>query len=170
MPERVARIATDVAALTKTKLARSSRWRPPRRCSPSMRRSRPPRPAPAAPASASWAREVEKVAETVKTLSLDLNEELAPLVTELTKLGDTLVEQVRGARLADLARNAIEIIDRNLYERSCDVRWWATDSAVVDVCANDTPEARTHANQRLGVILSPTPCTSTCGWPTARAG
>ncbi len=27
---------------------------------------------------------------------------------------------------ADLSRNVVEIIDRNLYERSCDVRWWAT--------------------------------------------
>ena len=26
----------------------------------------------------------------------------------------------------------IDLIDRNLYERSCDVRWWATDSSVVD--------------------------------------
>ena len=39
-----------------------------------------------------------------------------------------MAEQAQGARLADLALNAIEIIDRNLYERTCDVRWWATDS------------------------------------------
>ena len=37
--------------------------------------------------------------------------------------------------MVDLALNAIEFIDRNLYERTCDVRWWATDSAVVDCVA-----------------------------------
>jgi hypothetical protein len=47
-------------------------------------------------------------------------------------LGHRLVAQIRGSRLPDLSLNAIDIIDRNLYERSCDVRWWATDSAIVD--------------------------------------
>ncbi|MDH8639244.1 chemotaxis protein, partial [Klebsiella pneumoniae] len=50
--------------------------------------------------------------------------------------------------------NAIEIIDRNLYERTCDVRWWATDSAVVDCAANVTPQSAAYASKRLGVILN----------------
>jgi hypothetical protein len=60
---------------------------------------------------------------------------------------------VRGTRLADLALNLIEIIDRNLYERSCDVRWWATDSALVAACADQTPAALAFASTRLGIIL-----------------
>ncbi|MFP3526735.1 chemotaxis protein, partial [Pantoea sp. SIMBA_072] len=72
---------------------------------------------------------------------------------ELNTLGNRLVSQLRGGRLADLALNMIDIMDRNLYERSCDVRWWATDSAVVD-CATAPSEAnRRQAVQRLGVIL-----------------
>lgn len=55
--------------------------------------------------------------------------------------------------LADLALNAIEIIDRNLYERTCDVRWWATDSAIVACAADPSDEVRGHATQRMGVIL-----------------
>jgi hypothetical protein len=47
----------------------------------------------------------------------------------------------------------IEIIDRNLYERSCDVRWWATDSAVVDCATRKDPESSAHCSRRLGVIL-----------------
>ena len=42
--------------------------------------------------------------------------------------------------MVDLSLNAIELIDRNLYERTCDVRWWATNSAVVDCAAS--PERR----------------------------
>jgi len=63
------------------------------------------------------------------------------------------VAHVRGTRLTDLAFNMIEIIDRNLYERSCDVRWWATDAAVVDALEKPSPEICAHASKRLGVIL-----------------
>jgi hypothetical protein len=46
--------------------------------------------------------------------------------------------------------NAIEIIDRNLYERTCDVRWWATDSAVVACAmAGDGRGGGRYASERL---------------------
>ena len=48
-----------------------------------------------------------------------------------------------GDRLIEIA--GVEIIDRNLYERSCDVRWWATDSAVVDALEQPSEAARAHA-------------------------
>ncbi len=47
----------------------------------------------------------------------------------------------------------IDLIDRCLYERTCDVRWWATDSAVVDALAHATPHSYEYATRRLGVIL-----------------
>ncbi len=31
-----------------------------------------------------------------------------------------------------LGLNCVDLIDRNLYERTCDVRWWATDSSITD--------------------------------------
>ena len=62
-------------------------------------------------------------------------------------------QRSRGERMMDLSLNAIELIDRNLYERTCDVRWWATDSAVVDCAASPAPAAVTYASERLGVIL-----------------
>ena len=101
------------------------------------------------------AEEVKQIAERAAAISAGLSEELGPTVAELQQLGAQLVSQVRGQRLADLALNAIELVDRNLYERTCDVRWWATDAAVVDAvteCDPAGPAART-ATQRLGVIL-----------------
>jgi hypothetical protein len=59
----------------------------------------------------------------------------------------------QGERLTDLALNAVELIDRNLYERSCDVRWWATDSAVVEALEKGTAQAYQHASSRLATIL-----------------
>jgi hypothetical protein len=112
------------------------------------------------------AKEVSNVAAQIRGISEGLTTELAARLVELDDLGRQLVEQVRGTRLADLALNMIEIIDRNLYERSCDVRWWATDSAVVEACARPTDhDAATFASSSS----TPTPCTSTCGWPMPRA-
>jgi hypothetical protein len=100
------------------------------------------------------AHEVSSVADEVRQISEALSSELAPCVKELDALGHDLVEQVRGQRLADLARNIIELIDRNLYERSCDVRWWATDSAMVETCSEPTDAALAkRAGERLAVIL-----------------
>lgn len=72
---------------------------------------------------------------------------------ELNALATQLLTDVVDTRLCDLAVNAMDLIDRNLYERSCDVRWWATDSAVVDCVADPTPERVAHASGRLGQIL-----------------
>jgi hypothetical protein len=100
------------------------------------------------------------VAEEFKTISTQIDAVAAALesqvradLNELTVIGGAILSHLRGQRLADLALNAIEIIDRNLYERTCDVRWWATDSAVVDCVAAPSREASTYAGQRLRVIL-----------------
>lgn len=74
-------------------------------------------------------------------------------ISQIEQAGTAMVTSFRGARLCDLAHNAIEIIDRNLYERSCDVRWWATDAAMVAAVATDDPAARRHATSRLATIL-----------------
>ncbi|NIJ06659.1 hypothetical protein FHS31_000241 [Sphingomonas vulcanisoli] len=99
------------------------------------------------------AQEVGSVAQAIRNVSADLRAAIAGNVALLESAGERMRVEMRGARFTDLARNAIEIIDRNLYERSCDVRWWATDSAVVDVLAYDTPEARDFATRRLATIL-----------------
>lgn len=72
---------------------------------------------------------------------------------ELDRVIGDLSTRVRENRLCDLALNAIDIVDRNLYERSCDVRWWATDSAVVDCLKEHSDELAAHASRRLGQIL-----------------
>jgi hypothetical protein len=99
------------------------------------------------------ANEVKAVSGRIMDIAATLSSELAGSIGELTKLGRLMAEQVRGQRLVDQALNMIEIIDRNLYERSCDVRWWATDAAVVDLLEQPSPANVAHAAQRLGVIL-----------------
>jgi hypothetical protein len=95
----------------------------------------------------------DEITKLASSLQGDLKEELKQLSSHAT-LASSELRKVRGDRLADLAHNAVEIADRNLYERTCDVRWWATDQAVVDCAADPSSEdKRRHASQRLSVIL-----------------
>ena len=95
----------------------------------------------------------DEITKLASSLQGELKEELQQLNTHAGFTSSEL-RNVRGERLADLAHNAVEIADRNLYERTCDVRWWATDQAVVD-CAADpgSDDKRRHASERLSVIL-----------------
>jgi hypothetical protein len=71
---------------------------------------------------------------------------------------DTLIQiiggNVKGTRLADVALTNIDLVDRNLYERTCDVRWWATDSALVDALSSQSHESIDFARRRMGIILN----------------
>lgn len=99
------------------------------------------------------AREMGMVANEVNALSSSLHSTIARNTERIQDAGKAMSVQFRGSRLADLAHSAVEIIDRNLYERSCDVRWWATDSAVVQVLQAPTAEAAAFATSRLATIL-----------------
>lgn len=99
------------------------------------------------------AQEVGSVAQAIRNVSAELRAAIDENMGRLESAGERVRVEMRGERLADLARNAVEIIDRNLYERSCDVRWWATDSAVVEALANPGPEAAAYASSRLATIL-----------------
>jgi hypothetical protein len=100
------------------------------------------------------AAEVREIAASVGLISEQLQKELATQIDTLSDRTQSMANAAMGSRMVDLALNAIEIIDRNLYERTCDVRWWATDSAVVDCAADVTPDSVAYASKRLGVILN----------------
>ncbi len=63
-----------------------------------------------------------------------------------------LVGELEGARLIDLAESLVQLIVRNLYERTADVRWWATDTSLWQALHDPNPENVQLANERLGVI------------------
>lgn len=99
------------------------------------------------------AQEVRNVGQQVETIARDLESQLTARTGNLMASIKEMTERARGERMVDLALNAIELIDRNLYERTCDVRWWATDSAVVDGVAHPDDETLIHVSERLAVIL-----------------
>jgi hypothetical protein len=99
------------------------------------------------------AQEMGSLAGDIRAISGDLREAVSNNIEKLQSAGSQIQFELRGERFADLARSAVEIIDRNLYERSCDVRWWATDSAVVDALANGDGLSLRFASERLATIL-----------------
>jgi Methyl-accepting chemotaxis protein (MCP) signalling domain len=99
------------------------------------------------------AQEVRSVGQLVETIARDLESQLTKRTANLASSMGRMTERSRGERMVDLSLNAVELIDRNLYERTCDVRWWATDSAVVDCAASPDAAKVAYASERLAVIL-----------------
>jgi Methyl-accepting chemotaxis protein (MCP) signalling domain len=99
------------------------------------------------------ANEIGNLSTNTAQVAEGLAEETKNDIAQLSEISSFL-SVVRGGRLVDLALTNIDLIDRNLYERSCDVRWWATDSSAVLAFTNSGPDSSRHACERLGVILN----------------
>ena len=99
------------------------------------------------------AQEVRSVGQQVETIARELESQLTKRTGNLMSSIERMTERSRGERMVDLSLNAIELIDRNLYERTCDVRWWATDSAIVGCAAEPNAATVSHVSERLAVIL-----------------
>ena len=100
------------------------------------------------------AQEVRSIGAEIDGVARELEAHLSGRIGMLQQAVEGMAQKAEAERLTDLALNAVELIDRNLYERTCDVRWWATDAAVVDCAANPTETAATYTCERLGVILA----------------
>lgn len=75
---------------------------------------------------------------------------------EIIKLGQDIAFQAkehRGEKLCNLALVNIDLIDRNLFERSADVRWWATNSSIIKSLTDTNEESTNRASNRLERIL-----------------
>ena len=102
------------------------------------------------------ANEVKEISQSIGELSSRFTREVDAKTHVIEGIGEQVMRDMtalRGDRLSDLALNMIDIIDRNLYERSCDVRWWATDAAVVARCAAPLEDTLQATSYRLAVIL-----------------
>lgn len=99
------------------------------------------------------AEEMVTFSDRTQRAATKLQNESEALVLELAEISRRLATDVRGTRLCDLAFTNIDLIDRNLYERSCDCRWWATDGAMVEAVERPNADTARVAVQRLGVTL-----------------
>ena len=98
------------------------------------------------------ANEVQRLAESAADIAARFQDVLVGRISLGRTLSGTLVEEMEGARLTDLAQTLVQLIVRNLYERTADVRWWATDSAFWQALEGEDPTARQFAAERLATI------------------
>lgn len=94
------------------------------------------------------AHEVQRLAEEAAETTDAFRKQVQSRIGESREL----VDRLEGARLVDLAESLVQLIVRNLYERTADVRWWATDSALWQALSNPGRESAAIAAERLGVI------------------
>ncbi len=97
---------------------------------------------------------MRELSEKTAAISDNMGRETAEANQRLQQIIQSLATNVRGVRLTDLALTNIDLIDRNLYERSCDVRWWATDSSAVDALTQRVEDGYRHCAHRFGLILN----------------
>ncbi|MEK7352467.1 MAG: methyl-accepting chemotaxis protein [Nitrospirota bacterium] len=94
------------------------------------------------------------VATEVKTLATqaaDASKELGAIRSETSELQQRFAEK-ESARLSEMSQTLVQFIVRNLYERTADVRWWATDDALFRCLESLDRASVDHAVERLGQI------------------
>ena len=99
------------------------------------------------------AQEMDTLSRNVSDTAQDIDRMAGATSLDLQSRLQRLQSEVRHTRLAGLALGNIDLIDRNLYERSCDVRWWATDPSLVEAALRPDADTLGHASRRLSQIL-----------------
>lgn len=101
----------------------------------------------------------EVVANEVKSLALQVEENSRNLrvnvIKEITEQTDQLknqFEEKEFMRLSEMSQTLVQLIVRNLYERTADVRWWATDDALFKCLSNPNEDTIKYATERMALI------------------
>ena len=94
------------------------------------------------------------VATEVKNLAgqaSNASKELGAIRSETSELQRQFAEK-ECDRLSEMSQTLVQFIVRNLYERTADVRWWATDDALFRCLESLDRASIDHAVERLGLI------------------
>lgn len=98
------------------------------------------------------ANEVQRLAQVASDIAAKFESNVVSRIGLNREMADALVNEMEGVRLTDLAQTLVQLIVRNLFERTADVRWWATDTALWQALSEPTPQSLAFASERLGVI------------------
>ena len=86
----------------------------------------------------------DKITSTGNSTTGRMEGLLAEMSSDMLKQNLTAVEY--------MAKRAIDLIDRNLFERAADVRWWSSDHAFWEALEKPSQEKFDEASRRLGII------------------
>lgn len=90
------------------------------------------------------ATEIKKFAE----ISLHASKESEALINNIQQKANEII----AVKTVDVAYDTIDKIDRNLFERNCDVQAWATFDAIKDCLTDPTSEAKKTAQSFMNNI------------------
>lgn len=98
------------------------------------------------------ANEVQRLAQIASDIAATFHSNVLTRIGVSRDMAEALVEEMEGVRLMDTAQTLVQLIVRNLFERTADVRWWATDTALWEALQEPDADRARFAAQRLGVI------------------
>jgi hypothetical protein len=98
------------------------------------------------------AQEVKNLAGQAAKSSEELRTRVLNTLTSQTEALRRDVLERQHARLAEIAQNVVQLMVRNLYERTADVRWWATDESFWSALSEPSAERFARAAARLATI------------------
>lgn len=100
------------------------------------------------------AEQMNELSNKIGIVNKKMRIESRDALNELENLIRVQATNVRGTRLSDLALTNIDIIDRNLFERSVNVVWWAADDSVVNALTRKTRGSYDLVEKRFSIILN----------------
>ncbi|MCC5869778.1 MAG: hypothetical protein JJU27_14850 [Gammaproteobacteria bacterium] len=101
------------------------------------------------------AQEIKKLADQTRENAQAFSREVLKTVHSAERDAATLeqsLEQSEGNRLIQQALNLVQLLVRNLFERTADVRWWATEEALCAAAGDPAPAHLQRAAERLRTI------------------
>lgn len=98
------------------------------------------------------ASEVKELAKQASGNSLEFRKVVLSKIEQGRNIINHLVEDLEGNRLSEMSQTLVQLIVRNLFERTADVRWWATDNAFYTALKDPSPANVQYSQKRLGVI------------------
>ena len=98
------------------------------------------------------ASEVKNLAEQAASNSKEFRGVMLKQIHDGLELTDQLIQELEGIRLVEMAQTLVQLIVRNLYERTADVRWWATDDAFSTALDSRELKDISRASGRLATI------------------
>ncbi len=98
------------------------------------------------------ASEVKNLAEQAAGNSKEFRGVMLKQIQDGLELTDRLIQELEGTRLVEMAQTLVQLIVRNLYERTADVRWWATDDALGQALVTRDSRDVARAAGRLATI------------------
>ncbi len=89
-----------------------------------------------------------QAAQNAKELRTEVMDSIKVQTSELQKQ----FEESEYDRLSEMSQTLVQLIVRNLYERTADVRWWATDDALFRCLESGEAADIEYAGSRLALI------------------